>query len=180
MAFDFEKPNDDWDYTKGKASTWPKGLMTFALIFLFLVVGLKFGFDFLNKAEEAKIEKYDVEIEKAKASFPVENQKAVLTFKNSVNSLKTILDNKVKTSEFLTIIANNTHKEIYFTQLDANINENTVNISGVAKNLSIVSQAANAFSQINGVEDVEIKNSRETYSIITFNLVLKVNNSFFK
>jgi uncharacterized membrane-anchored protein YhcB (DUF1043 family) len=154
--------------------------MTCALIFLFLVIGLKFGFDFLNRTEEIKIEKYDVEIEKAKASFPVENQKAVLTFKNSVNSLKTILDNKVKTSEFLTTIANNTHKEIYFTQLNMNIKENTISINGVAKNLSVVSQAATAFSQISGVEGVEITNSRETYSIITFNLILNVNNSFFK
>ncbi len=180
MAFDFEKPNDDWGYTKGKASTWPKSLMTFALVFLFLVVGLKFGFDFLNKAEEAKIEKYDVEIEKAKASFPVENQKAVLTFKNSVNSLKSILDNKVKTSEFLSTIANNTHKEIYFTQLTANVTSNTIDISGVAENLSVVSQAAIAFSQINGVEEVEVKNARDVYSSISFNLILTVNNSFFK
>jgi len=144
------------------------------------MIGAKFGFDFLNQREQKVIAEYDKKISEAKESFPIENQKAVLTFEKSVKNLKVLLENKIKTSEFLLAIAGNTHKDIYFTQLNSNVNEGLIEINGVAKNLAVVSQAATAFSQISGVIDVEVKNVRDMTSTATFTLNLKVNPSFFK
>lgn len=155
-------------------------MLIFALILLMLTVALKFGFDFLNIREKSIIAKYDKEIAIAKENFPVDNQKAVLTLAKSVKNLKILLENKVKTSEFLTSIANNTHKEIYFTQLNSNVDNQLVEITGVANNLSIISQASIALAQIEGVENVEVKNVRSVGTTITFNINLLVNSSFFK
>jgi len=155
-------------------------LLIFALILLGLVVALKFGFDFLNNREESVIAKYDKEISIAKENFPVDNQKTVLTLAKSVKNLKTLLENKVKTSEVLTSIANNTHKDIYFTQMNTNVENQLVEITGIANNLSVISQASIAFAQLEGVENVDVKNVRSVGSTITFNINLLVNSSFFK
>jgi hypothetical protein len=149
-------------------------------VFLIVVIGLKFGFDFLNQKEVRVIKQYDEKIKLAKESFPIENQKAVLNFEKSVKNLKVLLENKVYTSRFLTSIASNTHKDIYFTQLSSNVNEDLVEINGIATNLTVVSQAATAFSQILDVKDVEVKNVRNVGTSVTFTLVLIVNSSFFK
>lgn len=155
-------------------------MLIFAIILLVLVTALKFGFDFLNSQEEKVIAKYDKEITSAKENFPVDNQKAVLTLAKSVKNLKTLLENKVKTSSFLTSIADNTHKDIYFTQLNSNIENQLVEITGVATNLSVISQASIAFAQIDGIENAEVKNVRNMGNTITFNINLLVNSSFFK
>jgi len=155
-------------------------LLIFAIILLVLVTALKFGLDFLNNQEEKVIAKYEKEISAAKQNFPVDNQKAVLTLAKSVKNLKTLLENKVKTSSFLTSIANNTHKDIYFTQLNSNVENQLVEITGVATNLSVISQASIAFAQIEGIENVEVKNVRNMGNTITFNINLLVNPSFFK
>lgn len=120
------------------------------------------------------------QVELAKANFPVENQKAVLNFEKSVKNIKVILENKIKTSEFLTSIADNTHKDIYFTSLSSNVKDNNIEIGGIAKNLSVVSQAAFAFSLIEGVENVTIKNTRNYESSVTFVINLIVTDKFFK
>ena len=144
------------------------------------MIGAKFGFDFLNQREEQVIAQYDAKINEAKNAFPIENQKAVLTFEKSVKNLKVLLENKIKTSDFLLAIAGNTHKDVYFTQLSSNVSEGIIEINGVATNLAVVSQAATAFSQIAGVENVEVRNVRDMTSTATFTLNLKVNTSFFK
>jgi len=155
-------------------------LLVFALVFLVLTVAVKFGFDFLNQQQRSLIQKEDQKIELEKQSFPVENQKAVITFQKSVKNLNVLLENKIKTSEFLLSIANNTHKEIYFTQLNADTKENAIEINGVATNLGVISQAASAFSNMDGVTNVEVKNARNVGSNVTFTLGLIVNSSFFK
>jgi len=180
MAFDFGKQNEDWNSQNNYGTTWPKGLLVFAFVFLFLVLGLKFGFDFLNAREQKIIDNYDTKISEAKKNFPVENQKTVLTFEKMVRNLKTLLDNRIKTSEFLANIAGSTHKEIYFVQFNTNIKENLIEITGVAKNLSIVTQTVSTFEKMQGVERVEVKNTRNASDSITFTINLIVNSSFFK
>ena len=180
MAFDFEKQNENWEAQNSNKATWPKGLLVFVFVLLFLAIGIKVGIDFLNKNQEALIKKYDDQVKIAKNNFPVENQNAVLAFEKSVKNVKLILENKVRTSAFLTSIANNTHKDIYFTYLNSDIKGNNVEIGGVAKSLVVISQAASAFSGISGVENVEIKNIRNSGSNVTFILNLIVKDSFFK
>jgi hypothetical protein len=145
-----------------------------------MIIGVKVGFDFLNKNQKIAIQKYDDQVKLAKANFPVENQKIVLNFEKSVKNIKVILENKVKASTFLTSIANSTHKDIYFTFLNSNIKDNNVEIGGMAKSLAIVSQASKEFSLIEGVQSVEIKNIRNTESNVSFILNLIVNDSFYK
>ncbi len=180
MAFDFEKQNEKWEAQNNDKATWPKGLLVFVFVLLIIVTGIKFGFDFLNSRQEVMIKTLADQVELAKANFPVENQKAVLNFEKSVKNIKVILENKIKTSEFLTSIADNTHKDIYFTSLSSNVKDNNIEIGGIAKNLSVVSQAAFAFSLIEGVENVTIKNTRNYESSVTFVINLIVTDKFFK
>jgi len=180
MAFDFEKQNEKWESQDNTKTTWPKGLLVFVFILLFIAIAIKVGFDFLNRNQESLVKKLNDQVELAKENFPIENQTAVLNFEKSVKNIKLILENKVKTSEFLSSIANNTHKDIYFSYLNSNVNDNTVEIGGVAKSLAVVAQASSAFGLIEGVETVEIKNTRNYDSSVTFILILKVKDSFFK
>lgn len=155
-------------------------MLVFALIFLIFIVATKFGFDFLNQRQRTIIEVENKKIEQEKDSFPIENQKAVINFQRSVKNLSILLENKIKASEFLSVIANNTHKDIYFTQLSADTKENMIEINGVATNLGVITQASTAFFNMDGVKNVEIKNIRNVGSNVTFSLNLTVNSTFFK
>ena len=70
--------------------------------------------------------------------------------------------------------------DIYFTSFSSNAKDLYVEISGVAKNVAVVSQASTAFTKVKGVTNVEVKSVRNFGSSVNFVLALKVQDSFFK
>ena len=180
MAFDFEKDNADWNQQIDYGPTWPKSLLVFVLVLFGLSIALKFGFDFLTSRQQVVINDLERQVAQAKNTFPIENQNIIIDFQRGIQNVKHILANKVSASAFLMDIANNTHKDIYFNYLNSNIRERNVEIGGFARSNEVIVQAVLALENIEGVESVVIRNTRNIGSGVSLILSLVVRDLFYR
>lgn len=155
--------------------TWPKGLFTFSLVIFLIVLGIWAGLNFYwLERQHNRLNELNAQFEKLRASFPLEKEQEVALLEKKTSILKKLLANRIYFSNVLSFLESSTHPDVYYTNLIFSSTNNILDIEGVAKNESVLSQAVNGFaSQPDEIQTVIIRNARAAErGMLAFNLRL--------
>lgn len=161
--------------TKELPPTWPKGLLTFALVVFLIAVGAYFGLDYWNKNEDAQLVVLEEEFQNLRSNFPLEKEREAIIFEKKLNSLSKLLTNHTYFSKVLLVLEELTHSQIYYTNLDFSTDTNMLTLEGVARSQVVFSEAVSGLVNTPGkikavaVKDMKIdKNKNIAFSLYVF------------
>lgn len=133
---------------------WPKGLLIF-IVFIFLSTSaLAFGLYYYNGEQQKTLEKLNSQFQTLRAGFPLAQEKEIALFEKKLNTLKKLLNNHVYFSQVLTFLEQNTHPQVYYTNLEFSLEKNSLTLEGTAKNQQVLSEAVNGF--VNDSKDIQV------------------------
>lgn len=133
--------------------TWPKGLLTFALVIFLVALGAYFGLNYWNDLEKTELASVEEEFQNIRAAFPLEREKEAILFEKRLNVLTAILENHVYFSRLISALEELTHPEVYYTSFDFELEKNMIALEGVAENQKTFSEAVNGL--INNPEKIQ-------------------------
>src|SRR3989344_2076738 len=112
------------------------GLFFFALI---LFLGLRYGY--INYLENSG-RKLDQEIEQWSQGISSEDQAATAVLYSQLYNLRTLLGSRAAASPIFDLLERTTLPEIYYTKLGVNTLNREVTVSGAARSLEKIAEAA--------------------------------------
>lgn len=162
--------------------TWPKGLLTFALIIFLFAGGVWLGLDYWNKNKESQLTVLEDEFQNLRDSFALEQEQEVVLFEKKLNNLSKLLTNHIYFSKVLNVLEQLTHPQIYYTNLDFSEEKNLLTIEGVAKNQRALSEAVSGL--VNHPEEIKAVAVREMKLVkdkdLTFSLYVFIQPGLLK
>ncbi len=116
-------------------------------------IGLEYGYKAILMSQKAEA---DQQAEELITGVPVEKQEAVIDFYSRLANMRAVLQNHVYTTQFLRLLEGSTSKGVYFSSLKLAVDEQEVQISGVARNYDELSVQLKALAAMAGVSDVTL------------------------
>ncbi|MFA5360768.1 MAG: hypothetical protein WC320_02260 [Candidatus Paceibacterota bacterium] len=178
-----DKFDQEFLKTKKLPPTWPKGLLTFVVIIFLVVLGGYFALNYWNQNQISKLDLLKSEFQSIRDSFALEDEQAVILFEKKINNLKELLTNHVYFSNVLALLESLTHPNVYYTGLDFALDKNLIELSGVAKNQVILSEAVSGLvNDSERIKAVVVKNmhSEDKDNKVTFSLSLYLQPNILK
>ncbi|MGC8851722.1 MAG: hypothetical protein ACP5PR_01320 [Minisyncoccia bacterium] len=125
---------------------WPKGLLTFAIIIFLFVIGGTFGLGSYIKIKTKDLNAINKNIDNIRLTFSKEDEQKIALFEKKLNNLKNLLNNHIHFSKVIAFLEKNTHPQVYYTDLNFDLTNNTLKLEGVALNQQVLSEAISGFS----------------------------------
>lgn len=136
-------------------------ILTF-MIFVFAVAlasyaGLKIGYEnFL----EAQIAERDEELAALAGEVSKDEQEAFLNFEYQIINLQGLLNNHKIFSKLFNLLETNTHSEVYYESLSADVAKRTVTLQVVASSYEVLAQQLAAYEKMPEVASYKLESMR--------------------
>lgn len=157
------------------------GVIIFFSGIMFTISILAFGGTFLYKNfTEKQVDDLESSLNRAKSAFDVSFISELDIISSKIDIGKKLFNEHGYLSGLFAFLENNTLKNVAFTSLDYDAEENKVNLNGRAKSYSSLASQADAFKQDVNVEAVNIsKLSLREGGFIDFSVEIEFIPSFF-
>jgi len=151
-------------------------ILIFSVVVFFLMIATYIGAEFgyktflLNQSEAARTEAEDLI-----GGVPKEEQAAVIDFYSRLSNMKGLLDDHIKSSNFLEMLEKRTNQNVYFSKVSLLVPEKSVKATGTAKTFLDLSKQLQAFQETEGVSGVMLDSAGlsqggQVYFTIIFNV----------
>lgn len=143
---------------------WPKGLLIFTLIIFIFILGSNFGLKIYTQIKLSELNSINKNINDIRNTFPKEDEARIALFEKKLSTLNTLLNNHIYFSKIIKFLETYTHPNVYYTNVNFDLDSRTLKLEGVASNQEVASEAINGFAN----------NSSDVQTIIVRNI--KIND----
>lgn len=152
-----------------------------ALTLLVLCIVSYFVFLILINQSQNRLISLKEELAKQKTPEMVSLENSIFATKERIDDFAILLENHTSTSKFFNFIENNTHPDIYFSNLTLDLSQLKATLSGTAKSFTALDQQVQIFKKEKLLENVNVSDIKITEEgKIEFTLDLIFNPTFFK
>ncbi len=155
----------------------PKNFVYGSLTFLLVSGALYLFLSGYLKLVQSRIKSSDREIQDIVASISLEEVEKVITLDAQIRGLKKLLPNHLFISSVFDFLENNTNPNVVFKSMKVAVQNNTISLTGTAKNLEEISIQSAAFKQNPDIRDVVLKDVTNVGQIYNFQLDLLFSKS---
>jgi hypothetical protein len=147
----------------GLTTVWPWRLVIFSF-FIFAITlvtygALGFGY---GPYLERQVSLRDTEISALAKAIPEKDQERFLEFYSQLTSLRSVLDNHVTHTSFLTWLESNTNQNVFYSSLTTNTTRQEVVLEGIADSYETLAQQLQVFSGVREVKSYSVRQSQRT------------------
>lgn len=158
-----------------KKPFWVDILFYLSLILVIAAASSYFVLNSLQEKTEKKIQSLNEELVKASASPEAALEKEVLDYQKKIDDFSVLLGSYRYSSQIFPFIESITHPKVSFSSFSAVIDENSIQVSGVADSFRTLGQQLIIFKNEKLIKEVELSGislAKEDKVSFSFSLIL--------